>query len=177
MEKCSNFIRNGCTGYVSGRGTILCTDCIQSKKSFIKNKREEDLLNEISRLKEEIILNKNNYNNLKAEYDEKFFLYTKEQETKYLELSNRPSINPYEKYQEQINKEILLKDDFISKIEKELKDFLKEKEFFKLTYEQNKIDIEKITMENNRLSSINKFLTEQNDLLIKENDLLKSKIL
>lgn len=160
MNPCANFKTSGCKN-TSQRGSIICNECIESKKNSSKNKREHNL----DELFEKTNLFSEKNKNLENKLNEALNII-ENQNKKLKELEKNASKIDYNSHLEKENIRITkLFENSITEVEQ----LIKEKTDYKTNYEQLKLDLEKKNIENERLKKIITTLEEENQKIISEN--------
>ena len=123
---CANS-RTGCEGVVLQRGTILCENCVQNRRTSIQIKNETEL----SETTSELILLKDRYRELEKE---------------------KTKIDDFSKHLEKENERLV---EYIKKLKTENESLMREKSNYEITQGQLEIDNKKLIMELDRLKVIN----------------------
>lgn len=167
---CANKATMGCSETITQRGVIYCNSCIEIKKSNSKVKREtelDEIINKnksvISALEEKIRFYITN--------EEGFKLQIEQYQTKIKELeleeSTDYSSNEYNSHLEKENERI---SSLLSKYLEENEKLTKEKSIYERTFEQTKLDINKMKIEHEKLFQNFILVSEDNEKLQKENN-------
>ena len=168
---CVNSRTTNCNGIVVERGNIFCDNCIELRKTTIKNKRDNDIDNllekncildqELQKLRSELQIEKDTNNDLRNSL--------KSTTLQFEEIKNK-----YEKnilinsgYLEQ---EVQRLNSSLEKITKENENLFKYQTKYEIEYNQNKLDLEKVLLENEKYKSIVEMLSRQSTLLKNENE-------
>lgn len=162
----------GCTEMITQRGVIYCNICIENKKNNSKAKREmelDDIINKNNALEERI---KNFIKN-----EEQFKIQIEQYQNKIKELeTDAESMTDYASsdYSSHLEKENERITSLLSKYIEENEKLIKEKSLYERTFEQTKLDINKMKIEQEKLISKYMTLSNENEKLQKENeDLIK----
>lgn len=145
---CSMAKLTGCQGIVSQRGTILCDNCIEKRKSMSKMKRDQNIDEMITRNKE--------LERMCQQLQEK---------VKTLSTQNN---NHSSDYSVALEKENTRLSEVVVRLRSEIETLVKEKAEYEMTHSQVRLDNEKLSRDNIRLEKLNTDLHEQNELLMKE---------
>jgi chromosome segregation ATPase len=175
QNTCANSKTNNCQGVVTQKGNILCNACIEARKTLSKNRRDQDLDNfveknkimeqELSRLRIDVL----KFSTENNEYKNKVSGYETELKDLREKYSSVKSDSKHKDYSDQLQKENIRLSDIISKFRENNEKLVKEKGMYEMTYNQTKLDYQKLLVENERYRTLNKQLMEQNDMLEKEN--------
>lgn len=167
---CINSRTTNCNGTVVQRGNIFCDNCIELRKVTIKNKRD----NEIGNLLEKNCLLEQEIQKLRLDLQsEKDLNHNLQNNLDSLNLQFQEIKNKFEKniivnstYLEQEVKRLT---SCLEKLRKENDELFKTQTKYEIEYSQNKLDLEKVTLENEKYKSIIDMLSEQSILLKNEN--------
>lgn len=176
---CANKTVNGCFETITQRGVIYCNNCIEIKKGISKAKREtelDDIINKNNLLEEKIKVFLNNEETFKIQIDQ----YQNKIKELEMEETTDYSSNEYNSHLEKENERI---SSLLSKYIEENEKLTKEKSLYERTFEQTKLDINKMKIEHEKLfqnfvsiSNENEKLQKENDELIKFQEELSTKV-
>jgi predicted nuclease with TOPRIM domain len=145
---CANSKLNGCQGFVTQRGNILCENCTETRKNMAQNRRE-------------------------YEFDE---LVIRNRETEQELLQYKEQVKNIKENLSQLEKENSLLNEHISKLIDEKKRMEKDYGINEINRSQLALDNEKLIIDNKQLTILNESLTMQNEVLSKENSELSKNI-
>lgn len=158
----------GCSEMITQRGVIYCNICIENKKNISKAKRETEL---------DDIINKNNALEEKIKHltknEEQFRIQIEQYQNKIKELEiDAESITDYSSsdYSSHLEKENDRVTNLLSKYIEENEKLIREKSLYERTFEQTKLDINKMKIEQDKLVSKYMILSNENEKLQKENE-------
>lgn len=141
QNPCANSKLNGCEGFVTQRGNILCETCTETRKNMAQNRREYD-------------------------FDE---LLIKHRETEQELSKSRSELAKAQDSLVQVEKEKSLLEERVGNLIGEKRRMEKDRGFSDINRSQAEIDNEKLVIDNNQLKILNESLTAQNNVLVKEN--------
>lgn len=158
----------GCSEMITQRGVIYCNICIENKKNISKAKRETEL---------DDIINKNNVLEEKIKHliknEEQFRIQIEQYQNKIKELEiDAESNTDYSSsdYSSHLEKENDRVTNLLSKYIEENEKLIREKSLYERTFEQTKLDINKMKIEQDKLVSKYMILSNENEKLQKENE-------
>lgn len=158
----------GCSEMITQRGVIYCNICIENKKNISKAKRETEL---------DDIINKNNVLEEKIKHliknEEQFRIQIEQYQNKIKELEiDAESNTDYSSsdYSSHLEKENDRVTNLLSKYIEENEKLIREKSLYERTFEQTKLDINKMKIEQDKLVSKYMILSSENEKLQKENE-------
>jgi len=170
--QCANFKLTGCQNLVLQRGSILCEECLEIRKTNSKIKVEC----EVGNLETTIHSLKNEKKTLQATIE------ALEDKVKILEAElkqereKKEKKESYDGYKTQLEKEIFRMKDMLSKQYQEKDTLVKDKNYYEMTFNQLKLDNERHSIENERIKLINTDVSIENSALRDENEKLQNEV-
>ena len=160
-KPCMNLQTTGCQGVVSQRGNVLCELCLETRRSMLKTRKDND----IDELETELA-------NLRIKlhvFEEKI----KDQENVIENLKKeKMEFERYGEYSKHLEKENLRFIELISKLRSENESLVKDKSSYEMTYEQLQLDSKKTQIDLDRLTSASLLASADNVKLTRECELL-----